>query len=499
MTRNFKKIPKLLFFSLIILSILSGGVLAQPDDGEKGKLSKQNEIDVETTVSLVSLPNSVSDCGVLDLYIDVNDVTNLYGVDVRLSFDPNIIEIVDFTPTSAQVTIEPLIDPALNFDADYWVRNIVDNFRGTLWYAASSLNPTPAATGSGHIAHLKVRAKANGDPNFAWTYIKLSNPNGVEIPATGTFIGALNATTDVVPELDIIRVDASKVELQWTGHATTDVTEYKLYRSTTPYFYAQETLTPLATITNTGAALTYQDASLGSADDNHFYALRAVCTGVTDSFSAASNQVGEFEYQLYETAGTDFNMIGLVLDVEPDWTKAKTLAEHIMANSTYTAIDPISDPVTVKAVQKFNAVAQNWTTYTYPFPLSNYDVLLKQPYRVEIEVPGSEVSVIWAQVGRLPAITTDTYILEETAGTDFNWILQPLDMTGINRAKLLAEDIIYNSSAPVSVLTVELWNATSQNFTTYNRQQNYLNFVTRFGYPYRVEVNVNTGTSVTWP
>lgn len=492
MTRNLIKIPKLLFFSLIILSILSGSVLAQPDAGEKGKLSIQNEIDVETTVSLVSLPNSVSDCGVLDLYIDVNDVTNLYGVDVRLSFDPNIIEIVDFTPASAQVTIEPVIDPLLNFDADYWVRNIVDNFRGTLWYAASSLNPTAPGEGSGHIAHLKVRAKANGDPNFAWTYIKLSNPNGVEIPATGIFEGTLTAATDVVPELDIIRFDASKVELQWTGHATTDVTEYKLYRSTTPYFYAQETSTPLATITNTGAALTYQDAILGSAEVNHFYALRAVCTGATESFSAASNQVGEFEYQLYETATTDFTWIGLVLDLEPDWTDTINLAAHIANNS--------SGSVIVKSIGKWNPVAQGFENYLVILPFTAFPVTIKNAYIVEIDIPGTvQGSVLWAQVGRLPLITSDTYQLRKTATTDFTWVLQPLDMTTIISTKALSDDMIYNSSGPVSVLSISRWNPVAQGYETYLKPIGLGNFTTRFGYPYRVEVNISTVNFVTWP
>jgi hypothetical protein len=102
-------------------------------------------------------------------------------------------------------------------------------------------------------------------------------------------------------------------------------------------------------------------------------------------------------------------------------------------------------------------------------------------------------------VGPLPGITYDTYTLFETTGTDFTWILQPLDMTAITEARYLANNIQTNASAPVTVFTVSYWNAPSQNISTYDHQFGFNNFSTRFGYPYRVEVDVNSGTSATWP
>lgn len=488
MRKIIKRTLPILLIGLVILGMTSGDVLANPTISE---LASKN-LQTGTTVSLTILPATVNDCGVLDLWIDVNDVTDLYGVDVRLSFDPNVIEIVDFNP-GGSVNIEPVIDPNLNFNASYWVRNIADNFQGTLWYAASSLYPIPAGSGSGHIAHLQVRVKSAtvDSANFAFTYIKLSDPYGIEIPATGVLNGDVSGSSSVISDLDIIRLNPTTVQLQWVPKSTALVSQYKVYRSTTPYFYAQGT--PFATITNTGTGtLTLNDPILGSAATNYFYAIRAECTGYAGSLSAASNQVGEFEYQLYETATTDFTWVGLVLDVNPDWTTAINLSSHIVANSNGT--------LNVKSISQWNPVSQDYETYIPIFPFTNFSVNLKSAYEVEIDIPGlAQGSVIWAQVGRLPNISMDNYKLRETATTDFNWILQPLDMTAITSTKSLANDIIFNSSAVVSVLSISRWNPIAQDYDTYIKPIEFGNFVTRFGYPYEVEVNVNNGDFVTWP
>jgi hypothetical protein len=269
------------------------------------------------------------------------------------------------------------------------------------------------------------------------------------------------------------------------------VNKYHLYRSTTPYFYPGGTAYQEISNPGTGT-LTFNDAVLGNLADNYFYALRAECTTPSGTLSAASDQVGKFEYELFETNGTDFAWVGLVLEVSPALSNASQLANHIQTNST--------GAVTVKTITRWNASSQNSTTYNHLLGLSPFPTLLKNAYRVEVDLPSTSVgTVIWAQVGKLPEITDDTYTLHETTGTDYTWILQPLDMTSISSAKSLASHIVDNSSGPVGVLSIGRWNGLSQNFTSFNSQLGTGNFATRFGYPYRVEVNVNIGTTVTWP
>lgn len=454
------KFIHVLAFFLFFVVITPGVVVAGPD---------------ATTVSLTPSTPSVDGCDLVEVQIWVNDVTNFYAIDVRLTFDPDVIEVVDASP-GGDVNLRP---ENSWFQAGYTVRNTVNNFTGTIWYAATQQNPTPALTGSGPIATILIKARSTGSSTLDFTYSKLSDPVGLEISATTTS-GTVSAGSPKTPDLSITRLNTSDVRLNWTSQ--TGVSQYHLYRSTTPYFYAA---TP-AYQSLTGTS--FDDIGiLGDASVNYFYSVRSECTDT--NLSGASNQVGKFEYDLFETTGTDFNWIALPLDIS-GFIKASDLANHIENNS--------NSSVSVLTVSEWNAPAQNITTYDHFFGFGDFNIELKFPYRVEVDV-GSGNTVVWAMVGPLPVITYDTYTLYETTGTDFNWIMQPLDMTTISDASYLANNIQTNSSAPVSVLTISQWNAPAQNITTYDHLYGFGDFNTRFGYPYRAEVNVNSGSSVTWP
>ena len=454
-----KYLPVLLVIILFVV-VAPGIVVAGPD---------------ATTVSLTPSSPSVDGCDTVEVQIWVNDVTNFYAIDVRLSFDPDVIQVVDAT-TGGDVNLRP---ETSWFQAGYTVRNTVNNFTGTIWYAATQTNPTPAVNGSGPIATILVKAKSTGSSTLSFTYSKLSDPAGTEIQATTTS-GSVSATSPKTPDLTITRINASDIRLNWTSQPS--VSQYHLYRSITPYFYpdtpAYQTLT----------GISYDDTGiLGDASVDYFYSVRSECTDT--NLSAASDQVGKFEYDLYETTGTDFNWIALPMDVV-GMIQASDLANHIQNNS--------NGAVSVLTVSEWNAPAQNITTYDHLFGFGDFGIDIKFPYRVEVDVDSGN-HVVWAMVGPLPEITSDTYTLYETTGTDFNWIMQPLDMTAIIDASILADNIQTNSSSSVSVLTLSQWNAPAQNITTYDHLYGFGDFNTRFGYPYRVEVDVNSGISVTWP
>ncbi len=301
-----------------------------------------------TTVSINPISGSAADCGILDLYIDVNDVTNLYALDVRLSFDPAQLEVVEFSPGQP---LEPVIDPNLNFIAGFTVRNIVDNFAGTIWYATTQTAPTPPAAGTGHVARLRVRAKTTAAIALTFTYIKLSSPGGVEIPATGTN-GTVNGSSTVFPILSISRLNTTQVQLSWP--VASGVSKYHLYRSTTPYFNPTGTAYQVLTAGAPASTQTFNDSVLGNVTTNYFYALRAECSTPTGSLSAASRQVGKFEFPLYETTGTDYSWVGLIFDGQ-GLTNALSLANHIQNNSNAT--------VSVKTISRWNGSGQNISAY----------------------------------------------------------------------------------------------------------------------------------------
>jgi hypothetical protein len=212
--------------------------------------------------------------------------------------------------------------------------------------------------------------------------------------------------------------------------------------------------------------------------------------------SPVSDQVGKFEFELFESFDdTDFTWVGLVLDVPEDISDAEDLADHIQNNSNAA--------LSVITVSEWSGSGQGISLFdpTDPTGTYNFAVNINDPYRIEIDLTGTnQGSAIWAQVGKLPPIGLDTYTLFESFDdTDFTWILQPLDMVAIALVDDLATDIETESSPGVSIITISFWNPSSQQYETYYPDDPGSVFGTRFGYPYRVEVNVSTGLTATWP
>ena len=68
--------------------------------------------------------------------IFVQDVVDLYGLDVRLVFDPAYAQVVDTDPTVAGVQIQPLSG---FLSPDFVVRRSADNITGLVRYAATQV------------------------------------------------------------------------------------------------------------------------------------------------------------------------------------------------------------------------------------------------------------------------------------------------------------------------------------------------------------------------
>ena len=84
--------------------------------------------------------------GAVNVDIYVENVVELYAADVRLSFDTTALQVVDADPEASGVQMQ-LLDTFLS--PDYVPRNVADNDEGTIWYAATQMNPAEAVSGSG--------------------------------------------------------------------------------------------------------------------------------------------------------------------------------------------------------------------------------------------------------------------------------------------------------------------------------------------------------------
>ena len=238
----------------------------------------------EATLSL-TLPTTIEGCAEAQIAVRVNNVTDLYGSDIKLKFASDVLEVVDFDPALDGIQVENggFLQPG------YVVRNVADNAVGTIQYALTQVNPTAPASGSGvlFVIHLRARS-AQSATQIAFISAELSDRNGRMIPATAA--GAAIATVaPQKPQLSITWLNASTATLSWT--AASGVADYHLYREIAPYF------TPVDPAYRAMTGRSYDDTgSLGDPTDNFYYVVKSACA---DGFkSTMSNRVGEFDFAL---------------------------------------------------------------------------------------------------------------------------------------------------------------------------------------------------------
>jgi hypothetical protein len=119
----------------------------------------------------------VSDTTTVDLRID--NIENLYGVQVEMLFDPEFVEVVDAYGFIPGVQIEEGDFPV----PQVVVRNQADNGLGSLQYAVSQLGEQPGVSGSGTLARITFHGLRPGDSPLAFTTVILSDPRSVPIEA----------------------------------------------------------------------------------------------------------------------------------------------------------------------------------------------------------------------------------------------------------------------------------------------------------------------------
>ncbi len=227
---------------------------------------------------------------------------------------------------------------------------------------------------------------------------------------------------------------------------------------------------------------TYLDAgAVGQPDTNRVYRVRSVDT--SENRSPVSNAVGEYDFSLKTTTGTDYTWVTLCLS-DAALAMASDLEDHIEANS--------SPAVDCYTVSEWNATAQTYTTYTtIPIPLGDFPLQPGRPYRVEVDG-----DAVWSLTGDVPPQDSVSFDLTTTTGTDYTWISVPMHIAAMDSASDLKDHIEANSSPAVDCYTVSEWNATAQTYTTYTTIPIPIgNFAAAAGRAYRVEVSVDA----VWP
>jgi hypothetical protein len=123
---------------------------------------------------------TVNDTLLVEVWVE--EVNNLYGLDIQLSFDPARLRVVDPLPGTPLVELTPRSDLLL---PQAIVRREADNAAGTVWYAATQINPAEPVSGSGAVVAFTVEMLSAGAADLIVTNMELSDRDGMPIPAVG--------------------------------------------------------------------------------------------------------------------------------------------------------------------------------------------------------------------------------------------------------------------------------------------------------------------------
>ena len=110
-----------------------------------------------TTLYISPTPITVFVCSNFTVALNVADVTDLYAWEVKLSFNPNLLECLDATQG-------PFLPPPT-----IWIPPIINNTAGTVHMACSRMFP-PGQSGSGTLAYIEFHCDGPGECDLVFLY-----------------------------------------------------------------------------------------------------------------------------------------------------------------------------------------------------------------------------------------------------------------------------------------------------------------------------------------
>lgn len=133
--------------------------------------------------------------GRVEVAVQIEDVRDLYAIDIEIRFDPQVIKIEDADPRTEGV------QPALGMflDAGLTLFNSADNEEGVIRFVMSQMNPSEPKSGDGIILVLYVVGAAAGESDLDITILDLSTRAGEAISAQSVD-GKVTVSATAVPQ-----------------------------------------------------------------------------------------------------------------------------------------------------------------------------------------------------------------------------------------------------------------------------------------------------------
>ncbi len=110
----------------------------------------------------------------------ISNVVDLYGAEVRLRYDPLILQPLDTNPNQDAIQVEP--GPFFPPDKGFVLANSVDEEHGTITFATTLLNPAPPSTGQGVLFKATFQVLRPNESTLNIEHAKLVAHNLETIP-----------------------------------------------------------------------------------------------------------------------------------------------------------------------------------------------------------------------------------------------------------------------------------------------------------------------------
>ena len=110
--------------------------------------------------------------------IMINNITDLYGFDLRINFDPAVLQVLDMDAAQAGIQIQN----GSFLEKGFTILNSVDNATGKIRYASTQVRPQAPKNGSGVLLEILFTPLATGVSDINFTSPQLSTNQGILLP-----------------------------------------------------------------------------------------------------------------------------------------------------------------------------------------------------------------------------------------------------------------------------------------------------------------------------
>ena len=123
----------------------------------------------------VSLKQVESTGKTLKVDVMAENVTDLYGMEFSIKYDPSVLAVKDAIADQDGVQVQP--GEFLPVAQGFVVANKAEATDGTITLAVTLLNPAPAVSGSGALAHLSFDVLSDKAANLEITQLNMVSSN----------------------------------------------------------------------------------------------------------------------------------------------------------------------------------------------------------------------------------------------------------------------------------------------------------------------------------